>query len=439
MTRRSMASTAEGTHSSRPVVVVHPIHQHAYETAAAADKAGLLQWFVTGMYATGKGVMDPDRWAWLPGPFERVVRARLRARWHPEIDGQRVRSIARYHVLAATAQLCLSRLPRAGAYDLSEWATARFDAAVAHWLHRSGHRGLVHVFEGGSTRTLRAARCQGATTILDVPSAHEYHLDAIEAEGGTVDRRMTATVRAERELADYLFAPSDFVIRCLVEHGVERSRIVQIPYGVDPARFAPQPVPERDEYFRVLFVGRVSRAKGAHHLLEAWRRLSLPGASLILVGPADADGLAILRAQGGTGYWVGPVPRHEVHRWFANADVFALPTLADGFGLVYLEAMAAGLPVVTTPNSALVVRDGVDGLVVPPGDVDALCEAILLLRERPDLRRQMGANGRRLVETTYTWHHYHERVARVYHAILEGRPPGAAVSDRPMQAYGVGQ
>ncbi|HVD14472.1 MAG TPA: glycosyltransferase family 4 protein [Actinomycetota bacterium] len=408
-----------------PVVVVHPIHQHAYETAAAADRAGLLRWFITGMYDTGRGAGNPDSWGWLPRPVGRAVRGRLRARWHPEIDRGRVQTIVRYHALAAGARIGLAWLPPAGPHILSEWATRRFDSAVARRLRRADHRGLVHAFEGGCIRTLEAAKRQGIPTVLDVPSAHEYYLDTIEAEGGTVDRRMTATVRTERALADYLLAPSDYVVRCLVEHGVERSKIVKIPYGVDTSRFLPRQAAEQDGHFRVLFVGSIGFRKGVHYLLEAWNRLRLPDASLILAGPADAEGLRILRRHGGLRHWVGPVPRSEVQRWFGAADLFVFPTLAEGFGLVYLEAMAAGLPVVTTPNSACVVRHGIDGLVVPPRDVDALCDALSLLHGQPDLRREMGASGRRLIETSYTWQHYRDALTSMYRAILGRQLIGA--------------
>jgi starch synthase len=424
MSQPVAAATAGATGPSPPVVVVHPIHQHAYETAAAADEAGLLRWFITGMYCTGRGVANPDRWGWLPRPVERAA-GRLRARWHPEIDGRRVHTIVRYHALAAGARAGLSWLPAAGAYDLSAWATRRFDLTVARRLRRSGHRGLLHAFEGGCIRTLEAARRQGITTVLDVPSAHEWYLDTIEAEGGAVDRRMTARVRAERALADYLLAPSDYVVRCLVEHGVAPSRIVKLPYGVDPDRFAPRPATGRDGRFRVLFVGSIGFRKGVRYLLEAWRRLRRPDASLILAGPLDPEGPQLLRDHGGLRHWIGPVPRSQVQDWFAAADLFVFPTLAEGFGLVYLEAMAAGLPVVTTPNSACVVRDGVDGLVVPPRDVDALCDALRLLHGRPDLGREMGANGRRLIEAAYTWRHYRQSLTSMYRAMLARQPIGA--------------
>ncbi len=411
----------------RPVVVVQPVHQHAYETAVAADKARLLRCFITGLYCTSRRAANLDSRGWLPHSLERAVSDKLRARWHPGLDSRRVLTITRHQALAVGVRIGLARLPLMGGWDLdlSNWANDRFDAAVARWLRRAGHRGLVHGFEGTSGRTLEAARQQGAVAVLDVPSAHEYHLDAIEAEGGTVDRRRTVQVKAERALADYLLAPSEYVIRCLVEHGVERSRIVHLPYGVDPSRFAPSPSGASGRPFRAVFVGRIELGKGVRYLLEAWRRLALPDAELLLVGAPDRAGQGLLAEYEGTYRWIGAVPRREVHRWFAAADLLAFPTLSEGFGLVYLEAMATGLPVVTTPNGASVVRNGVDGLVVPPRDVDALCDAIMLLYQRPDLRKEMGANGRRLVEVAYTWEHYGRRLTDFYRTALSDESIGA--------------
>src|SRR5262249_61552958 len=97
-----------------------------------------------------------------------------------------------------------------------------------------------------------------------VPIAREYAVRAIAEEGelGSSSSPITARVRGERELADWLLAPSEFVIRCLCEHGVPRERIVSLPYGVDPDAFRPAPAPRRDGVVRILFVGRVGLRKG---------------------------------------------------------------------------------------------------------------------------------------------------------------------------------
>jgi glycosyltransferase involved in cell wall biosynthesis len=83
--------------------------------------------------------------------------------------------------------------------------------------------------------------------------------------------------------------------------------------------------------------------------------------------------------------------------------------------------MASGLPIVTTPSSGSVARDGLDGFVVPPRDVDALVERLRYLHEHPGERRAMGGRARDLMAAHYTWHHYRERVAGAYREILGAR------------------
>jgi len=99
----------------------------------------------------------------------------------------------------------------------------------------------------------------------------------------------------------------------------------------------------------------------------------------------------------------------EIYRW---ADVFVFPTLIEGMGLVVLEAMASGIPVIVTPNGpGDVVREGVDGYVVPIRDVDAIADRLDYLRANPEARMQMGANAReRALE--FTWEAYGRNVLR---------------------------
>ncbi len=411
------------------VIVSQPARQHAYETALAAQRAGLLHTFMTGIYRTGRGPWGMHAWRWTPAPLRRAVDRRLRRRWHPELDAYRVRTLARYHLIAAALRpLAAVSVPAPPGWDAEQWAHRRFDAAVARLLpHLSGVR-LVHTFEGAALATLQATRRLGLPALLDVPAALEPTRALLEAEGAAADHLPLARVRAERALATYLLAPSQFVARCLHEAGVPADRIVRLPYGVDTARF--HPVARRaDGLFRVLFVGRIGPRKGVRYLLEAWRRLALPRAELVLVGPADREGRAILRRYAGLYHWHPPVPYAEVHRVYALADVFAFPSLAEGSAQVTYEAMAAGLPLITTPTAGAVLRHEVEGLVVPPRDVDALAAAIELLYRCPIVRRDMGRAGRRLMEQGYTWQHYHARLVRAYRAVLSGTDPRAAVAE----------
>ena len=388
------------------VLVSQPVHQHAYETAVAAQDSGNLRWFVTGLYDTGR----------LPAATRRCLERELRRRRHPELDPARVLTIPRYHLLATGFRRSLGRLSLLRRLDLETWAHHRFDAELARRLAGLPGIDLVHAFEGTALATFQAAKRAGMKTILDVPSAHEQFM-RVEGQGPQ------PRVARERLLADILVAPSDHVVACLVDAGVPRHRVLKIPYGADPKLFRRDATPRIDDRFRVVFVGRIGRRKGVPDLLEAWRRLALPNAELLLVGDAHEEGRRLLRRYQGLYRFAGPQPRHEVRRFLQQGDVFVFPSLAEGSALVTYEAMASELPVITTPNSGSVVRGGIDGLLVDPGDVDGLCERIRFLHDRPDARRSMGAAGRDLIARHYTWGHYRERLGHAYAAILAGRDP----------------
>jgi alpha-maltose-1-phosphate synthase len=403
------------------VLVSHPVHQHAYETAVAAQNAGLLRCFVTGIYYTNRGLTGAILRK-LPAELRLRAESDLLRRWHPELDTDRVYTIGRYHILATALRRLRERAEFHHSLDLEIWAHRRFDEAVARFLHRLRGVELVHVFEGSGLATLRSAKHLGIATVLDVPSTYEENLHLL---GITAPRADLVRARAERELADVIFAPSDHAIECLAERGVSREKILKIPYGVDPVRFSPTVRSQHQaEPFRALFVGKIGLLKGVRYLLDAWRALDLRNAELVLVGQPDDDGRQILREFEGHYTWPGALPKYAVHEWFKKSDVLVLPSLAEGSALVTYEALASGLPVIATSTSGSVVRDGLDGFVVPPSDARALRDAIRYLYENPQARWKMGASGREHVATAYTWKHYRSRIAGAYTSILFQIPAG---------------
>jgi starch synthase len=104
---------------------------------------------------------------------------------------------------------------------------------------------------------------------------------------------------------------------------------------------------------------------------------------------------------------LGKLPHAEVPDRMATADVFVFPSLFEGSAVVTYEALASGLPCVVTPDAGSVVRDGVEGIVVPPGDVDRLAAAMERLGTDPELRASMAAEARARAER-FTWLRYHE-------------------------------
>jgi glycosyltransferase involved in cell wall biosynthesis len=411
-----MRTAAEG---KGIVLISQPVHQHGYETAVAAQDAGLLRFFVTGIYYTGRGLTSPRLIGTLPSGLRARVERELLRRRHSELDPSLVYAIPRYHVLATGVRRIVdySRLPRG--VELDTWAHLRFDESVGRILPQLNGLRIVHAFEGSALATLRSARRLGITTVLDVTSAQER----LHALGSESDVRVSLRrVEAEREAADVLLVPSDYAMRCLLDHGVAPEKILKVPYGVDHIRFSPAAQSRaRDEPFSVLYAGAIVLRKGVRYLLEAWRTLNLSNAELLLIGKPDKDGRKLLREFEGHYRWLGEFPKYAVHRCFHQCDVLVLPSLADSWGFVVTEAMASGLPVVCTSATGAPVRDGIDGFVVPARDVKALRDSLRFLYENPEARRELGGRARELVTSAYTRAHYRTRVSNAYRSILSGR------------------
>ena len=135
----------------------------------------------------------------------------------------------------------------------------------------------------------------------------------------------------------------------------------------------------------MLWLGSVILRKGIQYLVEAAKLLKDTNLKFVIAGPVGISKEAVASAPPSMTF-VGRVTRDRTDQLYEQADLFVLPTLSDGFAATQVEAMSKGLPVVTTPNCGEVVTDGLDGLIVPAGDADALAKALLKLdRDRGTL------------------------------------------------------
>lgn len=179
----------------------------------------------------------------------------------------------------------------------------------------------------------------------------------------------------------------------------------------------------------LVHVGRLAREKGQRHLLPMMAKVldPYPEATLLLVGEGDerawiestARDLGIQRSVCLAGR------RSDIASILALADLFLFPSEpGEGLGLALLEAMAAGKPVVASrlPALAEVVEDGRSGVLVPPGDAEALAQAVLALLERPELRERLGRAGRKIVEQRFDAERAVARLAEIYRTVLQGFP-----------------
>ena len=218
----------------------------------------------------------------------------------------------------------------------------------------------------------------------------------------------------------------------------ERPNLVEeMPNGVDACRFRPDVdgTGVRARYslgptdLVVLFVGALDRAhyfKGIGVLLRAFTQLQGGNVRLLVVGDGNLRSRYQVQSAalglGERAFFCGRVPDAELPGYYAASDLLVLPstTRGEAFGVVLLEAMASGKPVVASnlPGLRSVVHDGADGYLVEPRDAKDLACKLKLLRDDPQLRREMGAQGRASVEAQYDWPRIIPRLERVYTEVL---------------------
>ena len=205
-----------------------------------------------------------------------------------------------------------------------------------------------------------------------------------------------------------------------------------IPNGIQADDFAnATPFPHlNDGMINLLFLGRLEKRKGLKYLLSAYSRLKWdwPNLRLLVVGPGkpDDDSYRIMGERNlADVVFVGSVSDQEKARYFKSADIFCSPaTGKESFGIVLLEAMAAGTPVVASDIEGYsgVVTHGCEGLLVPPKDDEALACAIRTLLENPDVRARLGSNGYERAQE-FRWDRVADRVMSYYQTILNARQP----------------
>lgn len=302
---------------------------------------------------------------------------------------------------------------------------------VSELFDRSAARQLVPAdiivgWSNFSLQTFRRAKALGARTVLERANSHMLTQQALLRDeydrwgvsGELAHPAIVAKELQEYELTDYVSVPSSFVRRSFLERGFTAERIIQVPFGVNLSMFTP--LPKSDEVFRVVFVGTMSLRKGIPYLLRAFAELKLPNAELCLVGRQLDEVKPFFDQYRGSYRWLGQQPQAELSRFYSQGSVFVLMSIEEGLAMVLAQAMACGLPIICTPNTGGedIVRDGVDGFIVPSRDVEALKEKLIFLYEHPEVRARMSQSAQERVKTGFSWDDYGTKMIKAYQKIL---------------------
>jgi len=302
------------------------------------------------------------------------------------------------------------------------------DRKVAGRIRNAGTFTAVYAYEDGALDSFRAARDCGLHRIYDLPIGYWRAAQDIYATEGDREPEWAPTLtgirdsdeklaRKEEELklAERVVVASSFTRRTLSDAGFA-GVVSVIPYGAPPP--AETTMAARPGKLRVLFAGSLGQRKGLSYLLRAVDSLG-EQIELTLLGRKTVDHCAPLNEAVQKHRWIPTLPHADVLREMQQHDVLVLPSLFEGFGLVILEAMAQGLVVIATPNTAApdIFDDGVDGFIVPIRSAEAITEKLELLAQNRTHLSGMKQSAQKKSQR-YRWEVYRSALAELAREVV---------------------
>lgn len=395
-------------------VVVHDSERDHYEIPIALAEIGVLERFVTDWYTP----LDKPFWQRVANTRAAKFTFGISKRYRPELPscltadnklgfaagylGHKLlrRSFLNDVVGGHTGRVAASIANRHGSHLLA----ASYCAATAFEKLRPGLRRVLFQVHPHPRflRALYQAKMENDADYAGLNNEDETSVSEVEL----------TKWEQESKLADQILCASNFTRRSLVESGIAAEKISVVPYGVHSEMFQ-YGQPPGDGPLTVLYVGQKVARKGLRTLLRVWRQLQPANARLVLAGGHVRDE-SVLHGFEGSFTETPRISNSELVRLFQQADIFVLPSLAEGFGHVYLEALSCGVPIVCTENTgaADIIRNGESGWLIPAGDAVALADCLSwALAHRRQLREMREAA--RAVAEKYSWSRFREGIREV--------------------------
>lgn len=409
------------------VVIISNGHNRFITGAAAteANRNGLLVGFLTAGYPTPRlrhwiTLLRLDRYA-------RIGRLLQRQELLPD---SLVYSFWLSEIVHRVALGIAKHAPRFE--DIADYGL-RCYAWQAERIVRNLPAKIYHYRSGYGRGSVRIAKRNGMITFCDHSIAHPAALGNLIANGGKLPppghvghvNKMWNNILEDVDQADYVLVNSDFVRETFIHFGYEPRRIFVLYVGVDDRFLSLVPrrtyVPLTANPVKLLFAGDMGARKGGWVLLQALSRIRDLPWQFEAIGSVDPDlrsdfrDLLADKRVSVTGY----LPWAELAERMSLADIFVFPSLAEGSARVVFMALACGCYVITTPNSGSIVQDGANGRLVPPGDGEALANAI---RETISMGREriaeVGIRNARLIRDQYRQSHYGDKLVALYSQLL---------------------
>ena len=388
-----------------------------YQLPLALSEANWLEAFVTEMY------WPADRRVFTRGIGKLLPTSMLNARFKVGIPSRRVsvpaKAFAAGAAMLARPQLQLNAAKDAALSERSRHIAARTGAAIftySYYAFEAFREGpnrpplrflfQVHPHPQSIRDLLREE--------LQLTPHGQFSLQA-EHELSWPDQHFERLCQ-EPTLANGWVVASSYSAQTLSDNGIARDKIHVVPYGVDTGAFKKRRShPNPNKPFRVIFIGSLIQRKGLSYLLDAVKQLNSRNIEVVLCGRGTVDTDLIDHYKALNIEVKIGLPRDELVELIHGCDVFVLPSLVEGFAHVIVEAMACGLPIITTENTCGpdVIVEGEHGFIVPIRDATAIARH---LQWGLDNRAQLAAMGDNAAQQAqqFTWQRFREGVRKAY-------------------------
>ena len=411
------------------VIVAHPSKQHSLHTAMAIESKNMLHSYITTIYQK-KGTIISLFIHIIPSKYRKKVSSHY-------CEDLPIDKIIVIDEFLSLLYLFISRIK--GLRYLSKWLylylVNSFGVKVADYAIKNNVDAVIMYDETSvSCFKILKEKAPKIKRILDVSTVNrlfvkriyeedmlKYHHDLLRKRFSFLWKKKNIKYYHEEiELTDFFIFPSNFVMNSYKYSNSKMKNYKIIPYGVDATLFKGKSVFKYDyEKIKLIFVGQISLYKGLHHLLSVISQIDSNKVELSLVGPIVDYALYVKYRSYKHIHFEGFVPFAQLQEYYHNADVFVFPTLGEGFGLVVLEALSCGLPVICSQNAGGndCIKDGYNGFVYNPLNEEELRYKIIWFIENKCQLRQMSVNAQKSVQY-YTWEKYSISVSEYVREII---------------------
>lgn len=412
------------------VIVAHPGRQHSFRVAKALKGSDLLYKYATTVYNKDSSLLLRIIKKFLGK--DNYQRAQKR-----KCEGLQDNDVIQFCEFEGLLLLALQRM------DFTRYFSNKFQNYVSRTFQRklalyaiSNNVDAIISYDTNSQVlfSILKAKAPGIKLIMDNAHPnrhylfHSYHENwdcvgdferTLKACGYLTNKQYSEQFGMEVRLADYHIVASSYSEAALKFDGINTSCIFKIPYGVDENKFL---LPKREyngKKLNVLFVGEVNQRKGIKQVLEAAKTLNDSNICFDIIGLGREYCSDLYKPYEGYVNFLGRVPFDVLLDKLSSSHIFVFPTMGEGFGLVILEAMAAGLPVVTTRNCGGpdIINEGNNGFIINVGDSKSLAQKIMWFKNHPEECKNMSFNAIATARE-YTWQRYEKSIVDCVNKML---------------------